>query len=232
LIALENVLRRESVAALIAEPIQGNGGIVVPPSHYWSEVRRICDRYGTLWIADEIQTAWNRTGAWFAVQHGEATPDIITVAKALGNGFPIAAYITTDEIASHYTRPGASTFGGNLVSCRAALATLAFHNRRQLGGRSAALGAHLIQTLISLQTRHHVIAEVRGRGLMVGVELRLANGQPAGELTDSMLERLKDAGFLAGKTGSGRNVLTFMPPLVVEKQAIDDLVDRLDQLLP
>ena len=90
-------------------------------------------RYGTLLIADEIQTAWNRTGRWFATEHWNVVPDIVTVAKALGNGFPIAAYITTDEIAAHYTRPGAATFGGNLVSCRAALATLAFHQRHQPG---------------------------------------------------------------------------------------------------
>ena len=115
--ALERLLRRETIAAVIAEPIQGNGGIVVPPDSYWPELRRLCSRYGTLLIADEIQTAWNRTGRWFATEHWNVTPDIVTVAKALGNGFPIAAYITTDAIAAHYTRPGAATFGGNLVSC-------------------------------------------------------------------------------------------------------------------
>ena len=93
----------------------------------------LCSRYGALLIADEIQTAWNRTGRWFATEHWNVVPDIVTVAKALGNGFPIAAFITTDEIAAHYTRPGAATFGGNLVSCRAALATLAFHQRNKLG---------------------------------------------------------------------------------------------------
>src|SRR5208283_2858559 len=131
--ALERLLRRETIAAVIAEPIQGNGGIVVPPETYWPELRRLCSRYGTLLIADEVQTAWNRTGRWFAVEHWDVVPDIVTVAKALGNGFPIAAYITTDEIAARYTRPAAATFGGNLVSCRAALATLAFHQRQNLG---------------------------------------------------------------------------------------------------
>jgi 4-aminobutyrate aminotransferase-like enzyme len=231
LAAIERLLRLESIAAVIAEPIQGNGGIVVPPDHYWPELRRLCDRYGTLLIADEIQTAWNRTGRWFATQHWQVVPDIVTVAKALGNGFPIAAYLTSDAIAAHYTRPGAATFGGNLVSCRAALATLRFHQRHELGRRSERLGVYLEERLRQLQQRHAAIAEVRGRGLMLGAELRTPDGSPAAALTDSLLERLKDAGYLIGKTGPGRNVLTFLPPLIVEAEELDGLVDVLDHLL-
>ncbi len=231
LAALERLLRRETLAAVIAEPIQGNGGIVVPPDGYWPELRRLCSRHGTLLIADEVQTAWNRTGRWFATEHWGVVPDVVTVAKALGNGFPIAAYVTSDEVAAHYTRPGAATFGGNLVSCRAALATLAFHQRHRLGERSAALGERLLGRLRALQARRPEIAEVRGRGLMVGVELRDAANQPAAARTDAVLERLKDAGFLLGKTGPGRNVLTLMPPLVVPADALDTVVDALDQAL-
>jgi alanine-glyoxylate transaminase/(R)-3-amino-2-methylpropionate-pyruvate transaminase len=229
--ALEKLLRRGTVAAVIAEPVQGNGGIVVPPDHYWPELRRLCSGHGTLLIADEVQTAWNRTGRWFAVEHWQTVPDVVTVAKALGNGFPIAAYVTTDEIARSYTRPGAATFGGNLVSCRAALATLAFHERQQLGERSTALGERLRGRLRELQARHPAIAEVRGLGLMVGVELRDGSGAPAGALLDELLERLKDAGFLLGKTGPGRNVLTMMPPLVVAADDLDRLVEQLDRVL-
>jgi 4-aminobutyrate aminotransferase-like enzyme len=229
--ALERLLRREKIAAVIGEPIQGNGGIIVPPDSYWAEVRRLCSRYGTLWIADEIQTAWNRTGRWFATEHWGAVPDIVTVAKALGNGFPIAAYVTTDEIAACYTRPGASTFGGNLMSCRAALATLAYHQRHQLGERSTSLGARLLGRLRDLQQRHPQIAEVRGRGLMIGVELRDGPSGSAAARTDEVLERMKDEGFLIGKTGPGRNVLTLMPPLVVASEAMDALVDALDRAL-
>jgi 4-aminobutyrate aminotransferase-like enzyme len=229
--AIERLLRRKTIAAVIAEPIQGNGGIVVPPDQYWPELRRLCSQYETLLIADEIQTAWNRTGRWFATQHWQVVPDIVTVAKALGNGFPIAAYLTSDAIAAHYTRPGAATFGGNLVSCRAALATLRFHHRHELGRRSETLGAHLTGRLGELKQRHPAIAEVRGRGLMIGVELRSADGTPAAALTDTVLERLKDAGYLIGKTGPGRNVLTFLPPLIVEAEALDGLVDALDRVL-
>jgi 4-aminobutyrate aminotransferase-like enzyme len=227
--ALERLLRQETVAAVIAEPIQGNGGIVVPPEDYWPGLRRLCSRYGTLLIADEIQTAWNRTGQWFATQHWRVVPDIVTVAKALGNGFPIAAFVTSDAIAARYTRPGASTFGGNLVSCRAALATLRYHQKHQLGRRSELLGAHLMGQLQELQRRHAVIAEVRGKGLMVGVELRDGGSVPS--RTDTVLERMKDAGYLLGKTGPGRNVLTLMPPLVVTQKELDGLVDALDQVL-
>jgi 4-aminobutyrate aminotransferase/4-aminobutyrate aminotransferase/(S)-3-amino-2-methylpropionate transaminase len=229
--ALEHLLRRGTIAAVIAEPIQGNGGIIVPPEDYWPELRRLCTRHGTLLIADEVQTAWNRTGHWFATEHWNVAPDVVTVAKALGNGFPIAAYVTTDEIAAHYTRPGAATFGGNLVSCRAALATLAFHQRHRLGARSTTLGTRLCGRLVELQNRRPEIAEVRGRGLMIGVELRDRGNSPAAALTDRVLEAMKDAGFLLGKTGPGRNVLTLMPPLVVTGAELDSVVDALDQAL-
>jgi 4-aminobutyrate aminotransferase-like enzyme len=229
--ALERLLKRETIAAVIAEPIQGNGGIIVPPDGYWPELRRLCSRYDALLIADEVQTAWNRTGHWFATRHWQVTPDIVTVAKALGNGLPIAAYLTTDEIASHYTRPGASTFGGNLVSCAAALATLRFHQRHDLGERSSRLGEQLQKRLRELQRKYRAIVEVRGRGLMIGVELLDEAGQPAAALVDSVLEQMKDAGYLIGKTGMGRNVLTFMPPLVVEQAELDGLVDALDGVL-
>jgi 4-aminobutyrate aminotransferase/4-aminobutyrate aminotransferase/(S)-3-amino-2-methylpropionate transaminase len=223
--ALERLLARGSIAAVIAEPVQGNGGIVVPPSHYWPELRRLCTRYGTLLIADEVQTAWNRTGRWFATEHWQVVPDVMTVAKALGNGFPIAAYITSDAIAAHYTRPGAATFGGNLVSCRAALATLAYHQKHQLGQRSTLLGAHLMSRLHDVQKRRPAVQEVRGLGLMIGIELRDAAH------TDPLLEQLKDAGYLLGKTGPSRNVLTLMPPLVIERHDLDAFVDEFDRML-
>jgi 4-aminobutyrate aminotransferase-like enzyme len=228
---LERLLRRGTLAAVIAEPIQGNGGIIVPPENYWPELRRLCTRHGTLLIADEVQTAWNRTGRWFATQHWGVTPDVVTVAKALGNGLPIAAYLTTDAVAAHYTRPGAATFGGNPVSCAAALATLHYHGRHDLGRRSTELGERLRERLREVAGRRPAIAEVRGLGLMVGVELRDARGEPAAALTDTVLEAMKDAGYLLGKTGPGRNVLTWMPPLVVEPEALDAAVARLDGVL-
>lgn len=227
--ALEKLLRRETVAAVIAEPVQGNGGIVVPPAEYWPELRQLCTRYGTLLIADEIQTAWNRTGRWFATSHWGVVPDIITVAKALGNGFPIAAYLTTDELAAKYSRPGAATFGGNLVSCRAALATLRFHQQYRLGERSATLGEHLRVGLRAKLNKHSLIADVRGLGLMVAVELDA--GANSAVLTDTVLEQMKDRGYLLGKCGPGRNVLALLPPLVVEQHDLDRMIEDLDRTL-
>jgi 4-aminobutyrate aminotransferase-like enzyme len=228
---LERLLRRGTVAAVIAEPVQGNGGILVPPDGYWPALRELCSRHGTLLIADEVQTAWNRTGRWFATQHWQVTPDLVTVAKALGNGFPIAAYLTTDELAARFTRPAASTFGGNLVSCQAALATLRYHQRHELGQRSERLGNHLKQRLRALQGQHAAIHEVRGLGLMVGVELCDERGEPSAALLDVVLERMKDAGFLLGKTGVNRNVLTFLPPLVVDKTDLDSAISALAEVL-
>ena len=165
------LLRREAIAAVIAEPIQGNGGIIVPPDGYWPELRRLCTRMGRSLIADEIQTAWNRTGRLVLHAALGSSPDIVTVAKALGNGFPIAAYMTTDAIAAHYTRPGASTFGGNLGGLRAAaLATLDSTNGINWGQRSASLAPG--GSVGSANSRPApVIAEVRGLGLMIGVRI-------------------------------------------------------------
>jgi 4-aminobutyrate aminotransferase-like enzyme len=223
------LLRRGTIAAVIAEPVQGNGGIIVPPANYWPELRKLCSEFGTLLIADEVQTAWNRTGRWFATSHWNVVPDIVTVAKALGNGFPIAAYLTTHELAAKYTRPGAATFGGNLVCCRAALATLRFHQEHRLGERSTKLGEQLRAKLRAVQQRCGVIAEIRGLGLMVAAELDV--GAESAAVTDVVLERMKDAGYLLGKCGPGRNVLAFLPPLVVEQDDLDRLIDDLDRTL-
>jgi 4-aminobutyrate aminotransferase-like enzyme len=231
LAAVEKLLRRGTIAAVLAEPVQGNGGIIVPPQDYWPRLRQLCSRHGTLLIADEIQTAWNRTGRWFATQHWQVVPDIVTVAKALGNGFPIAACLTTDALAAAYTRPAGSTFGGNPLSCRAALATLAFHQQHQLGERSMTLGSYLLARLRDLARRRPAIAEVRGLGLMIGVELRDTNGNSSGMLADGVLERLKDEGYLLGKAGPGRNVLALMPPLIVAQGDLDAFVEALDWAL-
>ena len=228
---IERLLSTGRVASVIVEPIQGNGGIIVPPDDYLPTLRDLCTRHGALLIADEIQTAWNRTGTWFASSHWGVVPDIVTVAKALGNGFPIAAYVTTDAIAAHYTRPGAATYGGNLVSCSAALATLSYHKREKLGERSATLGRYLLARLQEAKSELPFITEVRGKGLMVGLELGDKPGMTGAILADELLEVMKDEGFLLGKTGVGRNVLTLMPPLIISKRQLDEVVDTLVKLL-
>lgn len=219
------------IAALIAEPIQGNGGIVVPPAGYWPRVREICREHGILLVVDEVQTAINRTGRWFALEHWDVEPDIVTIAKALGNGFPIAAFITRDEIASSYTRPGASTLGGNPVSAAAALATLDYHERHALGSHAAELGEWFMTELARLCDPYSCIAHVRGKGLMIGADIVDDQGNPAPAAMDDLLEGLKDRGFFCGKTGAHRNVLTIMPPLTIRKEDLQSLLATLDERL-
>lgn len=228
---LEDVVKNGEFAAFIVEPIQGNGGIITPPSGYFQLIREILDTYNVLFITDEVQTGFGRTGEMFAIEHWDVIPDIMTMAKALANGTPIGAFITNDKIASSYTRPGASTTGGNPVSATAALATIDVIERYQLVQRAKDLGNYFKDKLIELQQRHKLIGEVRGKGLMLGVELVKENKIPATEEIDNVLEDLKDRGILAGKTGVSRNVLTFQPPLVITHDDIDRVVEALDEIL-
>lgn len=219
----------ENLAALIAEPIQGNGGIVVPPDGYWQRIRKLCDRYGLLLIFDEVQTAMNRTGQWFASEHWDTVPDIVTMAKALGNGMPIAAMIATDEVSSAYTKPGAATFGANPVSCATALAVLDFHEHADLGLRAREIGGRLLAGLKTVASGTPFLRDARGKGLMIGIDVVDESGDPDAERCDWFLEHLKDDGFLVGKTGHHRNTLTFMPPLIIGEEDIASIVDVLGQ---
>lgn len=231
--ALAAVLDRhgDRIAAVLGEPVQGNGGIRIPSPAYWPAVRRMCTARRVLLVFDEVQTGLGRTGRWFAGEHWGVVPDVMTISKALGNGFPIAAFVTTDEIAASYRRPGASTHGGNPVSARAALAVLAFHKRRRLAERAAELGAVWLERLRALADATPCLAAPRGLGLMIGVDVVGPDGEPDAPRLDRLLEALKDRGVLAGKTGRGRNVLTFMPPLTIERAAIDSAMDALEQAL-
>lgn len=231
--AIDDLLREnpDEVAAFIAEPVQGNGGINVPPPGYFERVQAILRRHGVLMIMDEAQTGFCRTGKRFGHQHWDIRPDMITVCKALGNGLPIAALVATPAVAAAYTKPGASTFGGNPVCATAGLATLDFMREHGLDDTAARAGARLRAGLEALARRHPCIREVRGLGLMLGVELVTPAGEPAGALLDDLLETLKDRGVLAGKTGPGRNVLTLMPPLVIDDAEIDQVLATLGEIL-
>jgi 4-aminobutyrate aminotransferase/4-aminobutyrate aminotransferase/(S)-3-amino-2-methylpropionate transaminase len=228
---LEDIAKYGDLAAFIIEPIQGNGGIITPPSGYFQMIREILDKYDVLFIADEVQTGFGRTGKMFAIEHWGVVPDIMTMAKALANGTPMGAFITNDNIAMSYTRPGASTTGGNPVSAAAALATIDIIEKHQLVQRAKDLGDYLKDKLIELQQRHRIIGEVRGKGLMMGVELVKEDKIPATEEIDIILEGLKDEGILVGKTGVSRNVLTFQPPLIITRNDIDQVIETLDRML-
>jgi 4-aminobutyrate aminotransferase/4-aminobutyrate aminotransferase/(S)-3-amino-2-methylpropionate transaminase len=235
---VENVVRTSTsgrVAALIAEPIQGNGGIITPPPEYFPRVKEILDRLGILLIVDEVQTGFGRTGKWFGIENWGVEPDMMSMAKALANGQPVGALIATDEVARHYTRPGASTLGGNPVTATTALATLSVLEREDLPGNAARLGPYLKERLEDVASRHRLVGEVRGLGLMQGIELvkdkaNLAK-EPASEATDAVLERMKDRGVLVGKNGLARNVIAFQPPLVITRDDVEQMIAALDEVL-
>ena len=218
-------------AALIAEPIQGNAGIVVPPKNYFKRVKEILDKYGALLIIDEVQTGFARTGKMFAIENFDVEPDIMSVAKALGNGQPISAFISTAEIADTYTRPGASTLGGNPVSSTAGLAVLDYIDENNLMNNAKERGAQLKNGLLALKENYPIIGDVRGIGLMIGAEFVHADKSPAPQELDKVLEQLKDMGFIIGKGGVGRNVMAFQPPLVITEKNVDDVLNALELVL-
>ena len=216
---------------MIAEPIQGNAGIVVPPKNYFKRVKEILDKYHALLIADEVQTGFARTGKMFAIENFDVVPDIMSVAKALGNGQPISAFISTAEIANTYTRPGASTLGGNPVSSTAGLAVLDYIAEKNLLQNAKERGDQLKTGLLTLQKKYPIIGDVRGIGLMIGAEFVNADKPPAPQILDKVLEKLKDMGFIIGKGGVGRNVMAFQPPLVITEKNVDDVLNALDFVL-
>ncbi len=218
-------------AAFIAESIQGNAGIIVPPAGYFKRVKEIVAGCGGLFIADEVQTGFARTGKMFAIEHADVVPDIMCVAKALGNGQPISAFIASAKVADSYTKPGASTLGGNPVSSTAGLAVLNYIEEHHLKENAVARGEQLRAGLREIQKRHPIIGDIRGLGLMTGAEFVHADKSPAPEELDTVLEELKDRGFIVGKNGVARNVMAFQPPLIITEENINDVLDTLERVL-
>jgi 4-aminobutyrate aminotransferase-like enzyme len=232
--AIEKVIEikgADKIAALIAEPIQGNGGIIAPPLWYFKKLKKLLEKHGILLIIDEVQTGFARTGKMFAIEHYDIVPDIITVAKALGNGIPISAFCTNDKIAAAFAKPSASTLGGNPVAASTAIAVLDYIENNSLCKSAEHLGMILKDGLLKLKEKYPIIYNVRGIGLMLGAELVKENGEPALEETDFILEILKDEGILLGKNGLDRNVLAFQPPLVITEEDVYLVLAKLNLAL-
>jgi len=234
--AVEDVLRFHTsgdVAAFIAEPVLGEGGIIVPPSNYFQAVKRMLDEHGILFIADEVQTGFGRTGAMFGIEHYGVEPDIVVTAKGIADGFPLGAFTTTDEIAAAF-RPGdhLSTFGGNPVSCAAALANIEFLQREDLPAKALQDGEYILKRLRAMQGRFPIIGEVRGIGLMIGFEL-VSDGAltPATAQAEAIRAYCLDKGVLVGVGGVYGNVVRIQPPLVITREQIDQVLDVLEQAL-
>jgi 4-aminobutyrate aminotransferase/(S)-3-amino-2-methylpropionate transaminase len=223
---LDDVIRFETsgdVAAFIAEPVLGEGGIIVPPQNYFREIKKVLDQHGILFIADEVQSGFGRTGKMFAIEHYGVTPDILVTAKGIADGFPLSAFTTRPEIAAAY-KPGdhLSTFGGNPVSCAAALANIQFMEGEKLPARTAEVGEYAMKQLREVQKQNSIIGEVRGLGLMIGVELvRDEKFTPASSEAETLRDSLLKQGVLVGVGGVYGNVVRFQPPLVITKEQID-----------
>jgi 4-aminobutyrate aminotransferase len=220
------------VAAFIAEPVMGEGGIIPPPPDYLRTVKEILDDNDILFIADEVQSGFGRTGKLFAFEHYGVTPDIMTMAKGIANGFPISACTTTTEIGEAF-EPGdhLSTFGGNPVSAAAALANINFMVRENLPAKAAEDGKYIVRRLNEMKEDHPIIGDVRGQGLMIGMELvKDAKKTPAHEETTSIRDKAREKGLLVGSGGVLGCVLRIQPPLTIEREQIDRALDILDRL--
>ncbi|HEX9106550.1 MAG TPA: acetyl ornithine aminotransferase family protein [Longimicrobiales bacterium] len=219
------------VAAILIEPIQGEGGYLVPPPGFLAGLRALCDRHGIFLIFDEVQSGIGRTGKMFASQHFDAVPDIMALAKGLGSGLPIGMVVAKAAIMQKWKRGAhGNTYGGNPVCCAAALATLELV-QNSLMANAASVGDYFMGRLRELQARHQVIGEVRGRGLMIGMELVTdrASKAPAKELCDRIVERAYYNGLLL--LACGKSTVRFMPPLSVTRAEVDEALAILEQTL-
>ena len=222
------------IAGLIAETIQGLGGFIVPPPGYFKIVANIVRNYGGLFIADEVQAAWGRTGKkWWGIEHWEVEPDIITSAKGMANGVPIGLTLTRPEIADAYKGLTISTFGGNPVACVAAKATIDLIEEERLMDNAQEVGDYFRQGLEVLKEKHTLVGDVRGMGLMQGIELvkDRETKEPATEATNLVLERARAHGLLVGKGGLHGNVIRMSPPLNISKADVDQALQALDRSL-
>lgn len=231
---LEDLFKRtvapQEVAAIIVEPIQGEGGYIVPPPEFHGELRKLCDKHGILLVADEVQSGMGRTGKMFAMEHWGVMPDIICLAKGIASGMPLGAIIAREGIMDWGPGSHASTFGGNPISCVAALETIKLLEE-ELMENARAVGQHLQGRLNELMGRHQIIGDVRGLGLMVGVELvrDRATKEAASTERDEIVQACFRRGLLM--LGCGASTLRFCPPLVVTREQCDVAVGIIDDVL-
>jgi 4-aminobutyrate aminotransferase len=225
-----NLVSPDEVAAIVVEPIQGEGGYVVPPVEFHQRLRALATKHGILLIADEVQSGMGRTGRMFASEHFGLEPDIISIAKGIASGLPLGITAARADVMDWKPGAHASTFGGNPVSCAAALATIKVL-KGGLVENAATVGAHLMNRLTSLMDRYPLIGDVRGRGLMIGVELvrdRVTKERATTE-RDRIVQEMFTRGVLI--LGAGRNAIRFAPPLVLTIGQADAIVDVFEQAL-
>jgi len=225
----KTILPPEEVAAIFIEPVQGEGGYVIAPTPFMQEVRRICDKHGILLVVDEVQSGIGRTGKWWAVEHTGVQPDIICSAKGIASGMPLGVMMSRADIMDWVPGSHASTFGGNPVCIAAALATLDVIEKENLLQNSAEVGAYMLKRMADWTKKHRIVGDVRGRGLMIGVEIvkDQKTKEYGAELRDRIVELAFERGILF--LGCGPSTVRIAPPLVVTKDEADAAIDALEE---
>jgi 4-aminobutyrate aminotransferase len=229
-VILKTVAPAEETAAIVVEPVQGEGGYVVPPKKFFDELARVCEATGILLVFDEVQSGMGRTGKMFAAEHFDAVPDVVAVAKGIASGMPLGATIARADLMTWPPGAHASTFGGNPVCCSAALATIALLER-ELIDNAARMGAHMRERMRQWPARFPIVGDVRGLGLMLGIEL--VQDQHTKEKAPKLRDRVVDLAFERGLLilGAGDNTLRLCPPLVITRDQCDFALDTLEACL-
>ncbi|MFQ5593406.1 MAG: acetyl ornithine aminotransferase family protein [Anaerolineae bacterium] len=224
------IVPADEVAAVFVEPIQGEGGYVVPPPDFFPLLRDVCDRYGILLVADEVQSGMGRTGKWWAIEHWDVEPDIVCVAKGIASGLPLGAMIARKALMTWGPGSHGNTFGGNPLACAAALTTIDLLED-YLIDNAASVGAFMLDRLAEMIARHPSMGEVRGKGLMIGVELveDWQTKQPASDLRAAVIQRAFEQGILL--LGCGPSTIRFMPPLVIDEETAGIGLDIFEDVL-
>jgi 4-aminobutyrate aminotransferase len=227
---LVHLVSPDEVAGVVVEPIQGEGGYVVPPQSFFERLRALTSKHGILLIADEVQSGMGRTGRMFAIEHFGVEPDIVTIAKGIASGMPLGVTTARADIMTWPPGAHASTFGGNPVSCAAAMATIGLL-KESLVNNAAVVGEHLLGRLREVQDKHALVGDVRGKGLMIGIEL--VRDRKTKERASAERDRLVEECFTRGLLvlGAGRNTLRLCPPLVLTKDEADVVVRIIDESL-
>ncbi|MCE5223308.1 acetyl ornithine aminotransferase family protein [bacterium] len=219
------------MAAMFIEPIQGEGGYIVPPKEFIQALKRICEKYGILYVSDEVQAGFGRTGKFFAIENYDVVPDIITAAKGMGSGLPIGCIIVDEKLDYPYSGAHSNTYGGNAVCCASTLATMDVLINDGVMNNAKVVGDYLHQKLLELQNKHSLIGDVRGIGLMQGIELvkDRTTKEFAKVERDRFIEEMLKLGLVC--IGCGVSSVRFIPPLIITKQEIDVAVEIMDKAL-
>lgn len=223
----------EEVAAVILEPVLGEGGYVIPPKGWLKKIREICDRHGILLIFDEVQTGFGRTGDWFAASRFGVTPDIMAIAKGIASGLPLSATVASKELMAKWeVGSHSTTFGGNPVACAAACATIDVLQEEGMIENARAMGDYALEKLQKMKENHPAVGDVRGIGLMIGIEIvDPKTGQPSGDGLMKVLEKALEKGVILYLSGNQGEVIRMMPPLNIDKEHLDLGISLLEEAI-